>query len=376
MKRNWIFGLIILMQGWLVTNTHAQQYGVEANYQFGSHIPIHPKYPAIYDYSHTAEIALLQRTEGKKIWSILYQKPTVSYLFAYQTLGNQAILGEAFYVVPSLDFTAFSVKRFDMQVRIGWGVGIVTKTFDSFTNPTNIVMGSPINACATVRAIFRYRLSKRLHACLGGGITHYSNGGFTKPNLGINIPFAQVGLQYTFGDVTQISKKRTAEEQALIDALPKLNQSFRPFITISLGLTELAATRGVKYPIYGVSLGVSRLMARISKLSLSVEYLYNTAPYAIDRHTAVIELEHLNYARFSILATHELLFGHFGFVTAVGAYFNKHKSQRSVIATKIGFNFYLKNYFKKIKHQLWLGCHVRAYAGEAEFVEFVLGYNW
>ena len=84
----------------------------------------------------------------------------------------------------------------------------------------------------------------------------------------------------------------------------------------------------------------------------------------------------MNYSRFSLLVTHELIFGHFGFVTALGAYLNKHNGQKSVFVTKIGFNFYLKNYFKKLKNQLWLGFHIRAYAGEAEQFEVLLGYNW
>lgn len=350
----------------------AQQYGIETNYQFGYNIPIHPKYPKIEAYSHTAEIALLQQTQGKKIWSVLYKQPNVVYLFAYQTLGNQQILGETFYVVPSLDFRIFKFQRLDMNVRIGWGAGIMTKTYNSFYNKENIVIGSTINACATVRVQFRYRVLDRVHVTLGGGISHYSNAGFTKPNIGINIPFAQIGVQYYF-QAKPVSDSLSAQ---IIANLPTLNQRFRPFITLGIGFTESGGFNGPKYPIYGVSIGVSRMMTRISKLSLSVEYLYNTAVYAFDKNNGAVVLEPLNYSRFSILATHELLFGNWGFVTSLGVYLNKHTSQRSLLATKIGFNFYFKNYFKHFKHQLWAGCHVRAYGGEAEFVEFVLGYNW
>lgn len=363
--------LLLFLNVLLILPIFAQQYGIETNYQFGYNIPIHPRYPKIQAYSHTSEVALLQHTQGKKIWSILYKKPTVAYLFAYQTLGNQAILGEAFYIVPSLDFKVFGYKRLDMQVRLGWGAGFTTKTYNSFENKENIVIGSHLNACATVRAMFRYRLSEQFSLYIGGGITHYSNGGFTKPNLGINIPFAQIGVQYNF----HTPSVPDSLPKEILARLPKLNQSFRPFITVGLGLTE-NSTRGPKYPIYIITMGFSRMMARISKLSLSVEYLYNTATYAFDKHNGGVQLEHWNYGRISILATHEFIFGHWGFVTAIGAYFNKHHGQRSVLATKLGFNFYFKNYFKKFKHQVWAGCHVRAYAGEAEFVEAVLGYNF
>ncbi|WMX14532.1 acyloxyacyl hydrolase [Aureispira sp. CCB-E] len=364
--------LILIIQFFLVTAIVAQQYALELNYQFGTNVPIHPRYPKIQAHSHTGELTLLQHTQAKKIWSILYGQPTVAYSIAYQTLGNADILGNAFYAVPSLDFKVFEWKRLDMRARIGWGAGIITKTYDSFYNKDNIVIGSTLNACVILRALFRYRISNTFHLQLGGGVTHYSNGGFTNPNLGINIPFAQVGIQYSFQKPTVPDSLSTQ----LIAGLPALNQSFRPFIQIGLGLTEMATSRGPKYPVYNVSIGVSRLMARISKLSLSVEYLYNTAPYAFDRQSGSVVLKHLNYARFSIIATHELLFGHWGLVTSLGVYMNEHKYRRSVLVSKVGFNFYLQNYFKNFKNQLWLGCHVRAYAGEAELVEVTLGYNW
>ena len=107
-------------------------------------------------------------------------------------------MGNAFSLIPAMDFNVFEYKRLSMQVRIGWGAGVVTKKFDGLTNPANIAMGAHLNACATVRTVFRYRIGENVQLLLGGGITHYSNGGIVIPNLGSNIPFGQVGLQYYF----------------------------------------------------------------------------------------------------------------------------------------------------------------------------------
>jgi len=364
-----LLGLLWAMLG--VTTTNAQQWGGEVNGQVGYNIPIHPHYPSIGPPSYTAEVALLHRPK-KRIWYALYGQPTVAFTAAYQTLGNQQVLGEAFYLVPSLDFNLFKAGRFSLQGRVGWGAGITTKKYDSFTNPSNIVIGSHINACVSLRARARYRLGKAWHLLLGGGITHYSNGRFTLPNLGVNIPFGQIGVQYLLPSKISTDSLR----QQLTKDLPTLNQSFRPFLTIGLGFTEVETSRGPKYPIYRFTVGVSRMMARISKLSVEFEYMYNNAVLAFDQHVGTVPYRHFNYARLSFLVTHELLFGHWGFLTSVGAYLNNHRYRRSPIVTKIGFNFYLHNYFKHIPHQLWVGCHVRAYAGEAELVEFVLGYNW
>lgn len=350
----------------------AQQTAIGLHYQLGSNLPIHPNYPDVRPATHAFELSILRKTSNRYYWTRLYKRPTIVYSLGYQSLGNAAILGHAFYAIPQLEFDILQHKKLSWRWRLGWGFGLVTKTYNSFNNPQNIVMGAHLNACATLQTHLHYELNKRWILQLGLGINHYSNGGFVTPNLGINIPFAQVGVQYIFQ--TKLDSNTTPLTDKVL-----LNRRYRPitpFITIGLGMTESVATRGPKYPVYLISLGAARRMAEISKLSLSVEYSYHTASYAFDLNKRTTPPKHWDYARLSILATHEFIFGHWGFLTAAGVYLNDHRYRRSVIVTKIGFNAYLNNYFKRHRHQLWLGVHVRAYAGEAESVELVLGYNW
>ena len=70
---------LLILQFFVVGVTFAQQYALELNYQFGTNIAIHPKYPTIETYSHAGEITLLQHSQGNKIWTILYGQPTVAY---------------------------------------------------------------------------------------------------------------------------------------------------------------------------------------------------------------------------------------------------------------------------------------------------------
>lgn len=363
---SWLFIALI------TTGTKAQSLGVESSFNIGKHLVIHPKSPPILLPSYSAEIALIKRSQARKIWEILYNNPTISYTLSYQTLGNQKILGNAISLIPAIHFQLLKKKKSSLQIRVGWGLGIITQKYNSLANPSNIVIGSHLNAAATLRAIFKYNITKKIQFLLGGGINHYSNGRIAIPNLGANIPFVQIGIQYHFKS-TIIADSLS---QKIIQSLPRLNQSIRPFVSLGLGLTEIGATQGVKYPIYTLSVGISRRMARISKLSLSFGYLYNKATYNFDKNNGGIRYQYFNYSRIAVAITHEFIFGHLGFVTTVGVYLNKHRFQRSIILSKIGFHLYLHNYFKKMKHQLWAGGYVRAYAGEAEFVEFVLGYNF
>lgn len=364
-----IIGWLVFTAGW----GYAQSTGIEINYQGGYNIPIHPRYPTIKAPAHGIELAVLHQAKVERLWAILHKRPQIAYLLGTQTLGNKAVLGHAFYAVPSLNFRVFKVGYLEGQFRIGWGVAYMTKSFHSVFNPQNIVMGAKLNACATVRFLTRYAITSSWRVFLGMSVTHYSNGGFVKPNLGINIPALQVGVQYEWGNT--IVPNDSLRRHVLAGLAP-FSKDIRPFLRVALGATEMIASNGVKYPIYGVTIGVSRMLARTSKLRLAVDYLYNTAPRAFDQHKGLIELKHWQYARISILAGHELLFGCWGLVSNLGVYLNAHRFQRNLLTAELGFNFYSRNYFKHQKWQFWLGCNVRTYGGEAEFVQVVLGFQW
>lgn len=370
------YSLLILIIGLgHLPQAQAQQLGLEINYQGGYNIPIHPRYPTIQAPSHGLEVAVLKTPKKERLWAALHQYPQIAYLMGYQSLGNAEVLGHAVYAVPSLNFRVFQAGAFQGQFRIGWGLAYVTKSYHSVFNAQNIVMGAALNACATVRFLTHYQVHPSWKVFLGLSATHYSNGGFVHPNLGINIPAIQVGLQYEWGEKTDLSAQKKYRQE-LLAQLPAFDKKIRPYIRIALGGTEMATSQGVKYPIYGLTLGASKLLARTSKIRLGVDYLYNTAPRAFEQHQGFNALKHWDYARLSIVAGHELLFGHWGLLSNLGVYLNTHKFQRSLLTAELGFNFYSKNYLKQQQQQFWLGCHVKTYGGEAEFVQLVLGFQW
>lgn len=368
--------LLFFLLSLMLSNTalNAQSKGIETAYQVGYTIPAHINFPSILNPSYSAELTYWFKTKDKCLWHKLYKYPEIHFSATFQSLGNDKILGHAIGLIPNMSFQIYQKKRFDIQARIGWGLAYITKYHDNFNNPQNIALGSHINLYARTHIHFRYKILHNLRLNFGLGILHYSNGGFSNPNLGINIATGQIGLQYIFSYPVPMPIE-TPDSNRQLPPLAKGHKTFRPYLSIGLGLTE-KGFRGPKYPIYVVSAGVSRLFGRISKVSAGLEYIINMAQYEFHRHNSNKKIAISQVHRFSILFSHELLFGNFGFYTGGGVYLNKHLSQRSLIIAKIGFNFYLHNYFKKIKHQLWAGFHVRSYFGEAEFVEFVLGYNW
>ena len=134
---------------------------------------------------------------------------------------------------------------------------------------------------------------------------------------------------------------------------------------------------GPKYPIYSGATGISRLFGRIHKVSSGVVFLYNDSSRSFQEHIGLNPgKEIIKASRFIWFVGHEYLFGHVGFVTDLGLYLNNYYNRRSLVATKIGFNFYLKNSLEKTKYMPWIGFSIHSNLTEAEFVELILGYSF
>ncbi|MCH2044596.1 MAG: acyloxyacyl hydrolase [Saprospiraceae bacterium] len=363
------FVISLCLVFYLQTNAQAQfSLGLQA--RVGYLVANHPNFPSIRAPSYAASLNFNHKASSRRIWSHFYNYPQAEHSIHVQTFGNKESIGWALAYVPSLRFNFLRKGRFQIQGQAGWGAAYVTKKFNTLTNTANIAVGARFNACSVLRLRFNYNIGTRLQASLGLGFTHYSNGGWENPNLGLNIFGTQLGLAYRF-QKSEYSKQDSFD----LRQLPKLDRSFRPFASVGIGFTE-KAYGSVKYPFYIGVLGVSHRLSRISKLGLGLEYVYSTLSAEFYKHITGTAAPIQRLQRFSIMAQHELLFGHIGFVSNFGVYLNEHEGQRSFFYTKIGFHFYAKNYFLKHKHQLWAGVYVRTYGGEAEFIEFALGYNF
>lgn len=347
------------------------QAAYELNVQQGRLLQINPIFPEIKGYSTTVMASWFRYTNGQKFrWASRYRQPMLGVSFSYQSLGNKEVLGSTIGVVPSINFNLFKTKIVDMQLGLGLGLAYATKKFHKINNPKNNVIGANLNAYGLINLMTVWHLSSHFKLTAGGVMSHYSNGDFEAPNLGANTPSGILGLRYiphpTLPDT----------EMPLIPALHPFDKKIRPYARFSLGVTERSLD-GPKYPVYVVSAGIAKSFSPISRASIGAEYIFNQAPYEFMKHIGANEGEEFKQAsRYVVHLGHELNFGHIGFLTEGGFYLNNHYGRRSIISTKIGFNFYPKNAFRYFRNQIFMGVYVRSYFGEAEFVEFALGYKF
>ena len=95
---------------------------------------------------------------------------------------------------------------FDYEWNFGLSFG--WKPYDSDTNPSNIMMGSKVNAYLNVDFLFKWRIMREVDITAGISLTHFSNGNTKYPNAGLNTIGGRAGLSYNFGRRTPETEPR------------------------------------------------------------------------------------------------------------------------------------------------------------------------
>lgn len=344
----------------------AQSLGI--NYQAGYTVPNNPDFPPLRQAAQGITVEYQFRPRPQR-WT-QYYRAYWTLGASYQTTGNARVLGDAYGVLPSWNFPIWQRPRARWVLGLGWGLAYLSKHYDSFENPTNTVIGSHWNAFALARCTYQRRFAPHWLGQIYAGVAHYSNGGSASPNLGINVPLLGAGLVYQWQPLESLQSLPRYRSDSTRAAYAK---RFAPFVQLSVGVTDYG-NRGAKFPVYVAYAGLSRQVSPTNKIGLGLEYVWHSGLYELYRLSESTMPPSQQFQRWCVLAQHEFLVGNWSFLTAGGIYINKHLAQRSLFASKIGVHYYPRSWFKHQHHQVWTGVHVRAYFGEAEFVEGVLGY--
>ncbi len=367
-----LFLLFLLPNTFVIaqTNSLAIAYGI------GYTIANHPDFPKVKGPSNSIELGWSHKQNA--FWSLLNGGAVFHLNATFQNFGNNAVLGQAFALTPAMSYPIVKKRQFSMQLHLGCGTAWISKKFDSFSNPTNIVIGTNLNASVSAMLEFVYRI-KSLEPFLGLKVQHYSNGNAMSPNLGINMPMLQTGLRFMFEkeiksyDLMRWNYKKSDSTFVKYE-FPKPKIAFRPFFQLGLGLSA-NIQRGPFFPVYNLNAGAQWLYLPSKTLWAGIEYSFNSAVYEFYQNNGSIS-DPRKFNRYAIWFGHEWIFGRVGFFALGGLYLNRHVNQRSLFPTQTGINFYPRIPYFKPRHQFWIGVHIRAYLGLADYVMLQAGYRF
>lgn len=327
------------------------QKSIEGQFYFGRIVKHTPLFkPNVSQNSLAGEISYQWRG-NKNAFHAYFNYPTIGvHLFGTQ-LGNEPIFGKGIGAMGSLQFHLIEKKRFSLIWKNAIGMGYLTRSF-SDTSANNAI-GSHVNILAQVQANGLFHLSKNIKAQLGVGITHFSNGRTTLPNLGINF------LSFHSGVIYSINSEKPFHKYLKNKSLRKISNNV---IALGIGASDKGnITNSVVLPTYSLQYAHRFFTSPVNALlgGISLAYKNYDIDYNIYGFTQNSDIS-LNFGD-------EIFFGRFSFAPMMGIYLYPISSNSKYWYQKYSINYQLPIKWEGI--ELGIGAQLKTHYGAAELVE-------
>lgn len=301
------------------------------------------------------ELTFMKPTWGEEQWQRVYHYPEWGFSAIYYDLANPQVLGNlaggfGFYNFP----IPWRKKPMRINGRAGLGVCYLTRSFDRLENHKNIAIGSHINGLVDLRLNMHIGLSQHFRMEIGAGLTHASNGSSKVPNLGINMPTANLGITYDFHD---------GSKQRIKDTILPVERKLLYCVLASAGFTEIDPAGGKDFFVSSVSGNMSWPMEHRWNGVVGLDLMYNLANLEkLHRDTIAISSDLVNLQPGFKLGG-EIFVGKFSMPIELGVYIYTRMIRNGSFYQRTGLryhwnenwfaNFTLKTHFAKADYLDW-----------------------
>jgi Lipid A 3-O-deacylase (PagL) len=280
------------------------------------------------------EINLQRQTVGKHYWQQLYRYPRLGVSLTFLDYQHP-IIGKSLALSPYLSLPLLRGERNKLHFRFGTGLAFFSNRYNRERNPANNIISAHLNAVIQTRLEYEYLLRPNWALLAGVGLNHYSNGGNAKPNLGVNITTASLGLNFYANPHYQTFAR---EKEALTD---------RYFFTLSssLGVKQRNDFDTTRYVVKSLALALSRRVNQKSTLVLGLEGFYD--PSLVPRRTwdpRVKPGTTPDIRRVAFNLGHELNLGKVAFGSQVGYYFYRPYKADAALYQRLETRYYLHRF--------------------------------
>ena len=194
---------------YLILSIYSISSAQETNTTFINGIEIKPHYGFVLPHHESIGYNISRHIYGFEIntlvnstrtnWQQMYRNPRLGFglnLF----LIDPEIYGSATGLYSFADVPFIRKNQFSANYRLNLGLAYLNEIFNVDENNFNTAIGSHLNMYFRLGLTTSYRITNKLDATLGLGMTHFSNGNLRSPNLGINIVSANLGVLYKFNE--------------------------------------------------------------------------------------------------------------------------------------------------------------------------------
>lgn len=319
------------------------------------------------------EIGLRWQTLGASDWQAWQGYPAWGITLHHFDLGAQAH-GRGLAIVPNIDISVFRRQNWSVCFRVGTGIAWVQKPYDPFRNPGQNAVSTHLNIVTQLRLGAQIRLSPYVQMAAGGAFTHFSNGGFSLPNFGINLPGPFLAVQ---GSITPL---RPEDFKPAVSASRFEGNRWGGQVAGGLALVEFATYDGPRYAVWTGSAAASFALHRANRLLLGLDYEYNQAVYSWGLHSTLFRDKteaHLGATRLGVFLADEFRFGPLGIQAHTGLYLGRQRLNRqtlTLVYNKLMLYYYLPPVLGT-QARPFAGICLKAHKNIAEYIAVNVGWE-
>jgi len=343
---------------------------IEPAFRYGRIIPTRPVYNYLFDADIiSTELRIGYQTCGNHAWEEWFRFPSFGVALRY-SYYNHNIIGDEYALFGFMNGHFVHRKNFSFFYQIGAGLNGWSKTYNFYTNPENIFVGSHLCAYLDFCLGLTARMSPHTDLVVRADFSHSSNGVLRLPNEGVNSISLSAGVRCRLHDGW--------EAQHRLDTV----STFRPINSLYFSVSP-----AVKQSRAAFTLSEDRKPTYCFATTLEVGYLRQPHPkfrygagfdlfYNSEVLTRLPESERRQSKCFmpAAFAQFDVIYGRLILHTAIGGYLFRY------------YDFY-KPYYERAGLQCLLGRNrnhivgvcIKAHLGRADYIEWTYGYqflNW
>jgi len=323
----------------------------------------------VTENSYGIQLNYARRFNGNKSWHHWHDFPEYGISFNAVNFGDHDIFGWTAGLYPFLGKQINLGKRASLSLRMGMGIGYVSKKFDRIDNPTNNMISTHWNNMSGIAANFQFSLSEHWQLSTGVYGIHLSNGGTILPNLGINYLAGQLGIRW---QPKGIWYPQVALDDPAYYTTPKWGYN----IAFGGAMRQAGNTvNGPLFRVYNFTGSGYRRLSNTSLLHIGVHIERNDLVKFFMEYAGFEDADGnaLRYAhRFMVFPAYEVFFGNFSFTAEAGTYLRGLEFAPEILY----FRLHCRYYFARIptlRLRTYTGIALKTHFATAEFFSIQVG---
>jgi hypothetical protein len=249
------------------------------------------------------------------------------------------------------------------SLKFALGLGYLTQRYDAITNPENRAIGSHINGYMQLGLSIEKNVYKNSVIFLEFGLAHFSNACWKFPNLGVNLPYLQVGIGHPlniYPSIKKSEKQRQLNQQ--LSLLP-----WRKSIAVRLGKKEIDLDDNRVFITGVMEFALENWISKRSNFRYAITYLHDRT-YQFKKFDKMPNYNFAGTSEITVSAGYETRFGRWGVITDFGIYLYKPDfKKKTAYYEGIGCSYAINSNYKAV-------VRLKANKTIADFAEFGLTY--